>query len=144
MKQRHLLQLADERVKDAEILFTNKRWSAAYYLAGYAIECALKAAILAKLSRQKIGNEIVFLEGDSGRKYRDHNLENLSRLAGLSTQLNSVASQNPTLAKNWLIVKNWQVDTRYDRRTTRKKTLDLMSAVSDKKDGVLIWIKNSL
>jgi HEPN domain-containing protein len=40
-----LQQLADDRVLDAEALLNAGRWSGAYYVSGYAVECALKACI---------------------------------------------------------------------------------------------------
>ncbi|MSU78452.1 MAG: HEPN domain-containing protein [Gemmataceae bacterium] len=44
-----LQQLAQERVRDADSLLKAGQWSGAYYLAGYAVECGLKACI-AKLT----------------------------------------------------------------------------------------------
>jgi HEPN domain-containing protein len=44
-----LQQLAEERVRDAKALPNAGQWSGAYYLAGYAVECGLKACI-AKLT----------------------------------------------------------------------------------------------
>jgi hypothetical protein len=38
-------ELASARLDDAEILLRSERFSAAYYLAGYGVECALKARI---------------------------------------------------------------------------------------------------
>jgi hypothetical protein len=43
-------RLANDRIADARALLAAKRWSAAYYLAGYAVEAALKACI-AKLMK---------------------------------------------------------------------------------------------
>ena len=40
-----LQAIARERLGDAQALLRESRWSAAYYLAGYAIELALKACI---------------------------------------------------------------------------------------------------
>jgi len=40
-----LQQLAEVRLKDAEVLLTAGQWEAAYYLLGYCIECALKACV---------------------------------------------------------------------------------------------------
>jgi hypothetical protein len=42
-----LRQLAEDRLLDAERLLTGGRWAGAYYLAGYAVECGLKACIMA-------------------------------------------------------------------------------------------------
>jgi hypothetical protein len=39
-----LRQLAQDRILDAKALLAARRWSGAYYLAGYAVECALKRA----------------------------------------------------------------------------------------------------
>jgi hypothetical protein len=38
-------RLAELRIGDSGILLQNNRWEGAYYLAGYAVECALKACI---------------------------------------------------------------------------------------------------
>jgi HEPN domain-containing protein len=46
-----LRQLAEDRIADAAILLAGGRWSGAYYLAGYAVECGLKACV-AKLTNQ--------------------------------------------------------------------------------------------
>lgn len=49
MNRTQLQILAEERARDAEALLNAGRWSGAFYLAGYAIECGLKACI-AKLT----------------------------------------------------------------------------------------------
>ena len=46
MNRTELHQLAHDRVEDARVLLDNGRWTAAYYLVGYAVETALKACIL--------------------------------------------------------------------------------------------------
>jgi hypothetical protein len=40
-----LRKLAEDRVLDAEAPLKESRWSGAYYLAGYAVECGLKACV---------------------------------------------------------------------------------------------------
>jgi len=47
--KRRLQKLAEVRLKDAQALLGRKRWSGAYYLSGYVIECALKACLLKHL-----------------------------------------------------------------------------------------------
>src|SRR5688572_16642943 len=42
-------QLAERWLVDAKRLLDDHRWSAAYYLAGYAVECGLKACILKRV-----------------------------------------------------------------------------------------------
>lgn len=69
-------QIANERFIDAKALLAAGRYNGAYYLAGYAVECALKARI-AKLTQA----------GDFPPKTRDgyyiHDLEKLAVTAGL-------------------------------------------------------------
>ena len=43
-------QLAERWLVDAKALLDAHRWSAAYYLAGYAVECGLKACVLARVA----------------------------------------------------------------------------------------------
>ena len=45
MNKRDLEALVDLRVKEAQLLFDNKCYEGAYYLLGYALECAIKACI---------------------------------------------------------------------------------------------------
>jgi hypothetical protein len=44
-----LRQMANERIKDTKALIDGKRWEFAYYAAGYAVECALKSCVLARM-----------------------------------------------------------------------------------------------
>lgn len=44
-------KLAEMRIDDARALLDQNKWAAAYYLAGYAVECGLKACIIASLKR---------------------------------------------------------------------------------------------
>jgi HEPN domain-containing protein len=41
-------KLAEIRIKEAKVLLDNKCFEGAYYLAGYVVECALKACIAKK------------------------------------------------------------------------------------------------
>ena len=45
MNRADFQRLADVRIDEAGVLLAAGRWSGAYYLAGYAVECALKACI---------------------------------------------------------------------------------------------------
>jgi hypothetical protein len=50
-------KLAMDRIADAKALLAAKRWAGAYYLAGYAVECALKACVLVRLTAEA---EVIF------------------------------------------------------------------------------------
>ncbi|MDR3622408.1 MAG: HEPN domain-containing protein [Paludisphaera borealis] len=44
-----LQRMTEERTRDAEVLLAGGRWAFAYYVAGYAVECALKACLLKRM-----------------------------------------------------------------------------------------------
>jgi hypothetical protein len=80
-----LQALAEARVADGRTLLHARRFDAAYYLAGYAIECALKACIAKKTKRHD------FPDKDFAIKTHTHKLEKLAELAGLMKQLHATA-----------------------------------------------------
>jgi HEPN domain-containing protein len=55
MNRADLQSLSNLRLADARALLSAGRFAAAYYLAGYAVECALKACIARAVQRN---NEI--------------------------------------------------------------------------------------
>jgi HEPN domain-containing protein len=129
-----LHQLATERIKDARALLNARRWSAAYYLAGYAVECALKACI-AKLMKSEEFPDRRFAE-----KCWTHNLTQLLDLAGLEAEFDAALRADPDLGENWDTVKEWKEDSRY-ARATRTEAENLYEAGTEKKHGVLSWLK---
>jgi hypothetical protein len=84
-----LQQLAEERSLDAQVLLSGGRWSGAYYLAGYAVECALKACIA------KLTGEHDFPDKEFVNKCYTHKIELLVVLAGLKAQRDADAAVNP-------------------------------------------------
>ncbi len=51
MNRADLQQLGQMRIDEATLLLAHRHWSGAYYLAGYAVECALKACIAKRTQR---------------------------------------------------------------------------------------------
>jgi HEPN domain-containing protein len=129
-----LQRLAKERISDAKVLLGARHWSAAYYLAGYVVECALKACI-AKLMKPEEFPDKIFAE-----KCWTHNLPQLLGLAGLKADLDTATQADPDLADNWDTVKEWTESSRY-ARTTKAKAENLYEANTDRKHGVLSWLK---
>jgi HEPN domain-containing protein len=129
-----LQELAEERARDAEALLIAGQWSGAYYLAGYAIECGLKACI-AKLTRQHD-----YPDKDHAQKCYTHKIETLVEVAGLDLPRRVDAAANPALGGNWLVVKDWDEKARY-RRWTEPQARKMVSAVTDRTNGVLPWIR---
>src|SRR5206468_11481018 len=106
-----LRQLAEDRIADAAILLAAGRWSGAYYLAGYAVECALKACIA------RLTNQDDFPDKKFASDCYTHSIEQLVKLAGLKVQRDADATANPDLEANWGIVKDWTEEGRYERNT---------------------------
>ena len=140
MNQLELQQLAEERVQDARALLDAGRWSSAYYLIGYAVECGMKACILAYLTKNA---GIIFEEGR--KKYSEncwtHEIERLVELAALGPQRQSAIEGNASVARNWLIVKDWKESSRYELKS-QAEAERLFDAVTNNPDGVLAWIKS--
>jgi HEPN domain-containing protein len=130
-------QIATERIADAKALLAASRWSAAYYLAGYAVECGLKACVVVRVAA---GPEIMFID----RKYSDkcwtHNLIQLVDLAGLKATFDADKDADTDLLSNWDIVKDWSEESRY-LRTPKGKAQQMYDALTNKRHGVLQWIK---
>jgi hypothetical protein len=127
-------QLAEERVRDAKALLAAKRWSAAYYFVGYAVEFALKACI-AKLTKPEVFPDKVFAE-----QCWTHDDKRLVVLAGLKDEFDTDKAVDGELAENWDLVQRWSEASRYAHRS-KTDAEDLFNAIADKKHGVLSWIK---
>jgi HEPN domain-containing protein len=104
---RHDFQaLAIERLDDAQALLAAKRYSAAYYLAGYAIEFALKACIARKTREDDFPPK-------EAPRYYIHDLTKLADSAGLGAKIKEEANKNLRFEDNWTFVKDWTERTRY-------------------------------
>jgi hypothetical protein len=136
MNRAELQQLAEDRRLDADALLTAQRWAGAYYLAGYAVECALKACIMAYVER----TGVIFQEKKFSEQCWTHKIEELVVLADLKAARDRDAGINPTLGQNWSIVKDWNAEARY-KQWTDLEARNLYEAVTNTADGVLPWLK---
>ena len=136
MNRQEARQLADDWVVDAKLLLDSGRWHAAYYLAGYAVECGLKACVLAHVER----TGIIFEDKRFAEKCFTHDLKALVKAADLEAVFGLDIAANPALGDNWRIVSLWSVDRRY-QATSETEARDLYLAVTDNANGVLPWIR---
>ncbi len=127
-------ELAEIRAEEAQSLLAREQYDGAYYLAGYAVECALKACI-AKRTRQ-----FEFPDKNLARKVFTHDLGVLFQLASLESELETATKSNPELGNNWNTTKDWSEEARYDRHA-RQKAENLMTAVLDRESGILPWLR---
>ena len=131
-------RMAESRVRDAAALLKARRYSAAYYLAGYAVECGLKACAVAYVKKNL---EVIFRDRKFSEKCWTHDFEELLRLADLTARWVAEIAANPALKRNWQVVKNWKETARYERKT-RLEAERLYQAITDPAHGVLPWIRN--
>ncbi len=130
-------QLAERWLVDAKVLLDAHRWSAAYYLAGYAAECALKACILKRLVAEA---EVIFEEKRFSERCWTHSTEELVKLAGLEAARAADVAANRTRANYWLTLRDWNEQRRYES-VTHHTAKRLYRAITDNVNGVMQWIK---
>jgi len=134
LTRRHFQRLAELRAREAGSLSkTRGNQLGAYYLAGYAVECALKACIAKKTRRHEFPRDRKYVE-----KVYTHDLQALLKEAGLNNLLERDVKTNKTLGTNWNTVKVWSEQSRYEISGLKGK--DLYLAVTGT-DGVLPWIR---
>jgi hypothetical protein len=131
--RRDFRTLAELRAEEARVLLRSRRQLGAYCLAGYAVECALKACI----AKQRKRFEFPPKKGNVEKMY-SHNLDALLDVAGLKVQLQKEIATNPDFAANWKTVRNWTAESRYEISGLNGK--ELYNAVTGA-NGVLPWIK---
>jgi HEPN domain-containing protein len=127
-------KLASIRLEEAQILLETNHYAGAYYLAGYVIECALKAIIASKTRAGEFPPkpEIV-------RDFYTHDLKGLIKLAGLSDKFQEQCALAIEFDENWETVKAWTEHSRYETKIDSDKADKLLRAVSDG-NGVLQWL----
>jgi hypothetical protein len=135
MNRTDLQQLADVRVSDAEVLLASGRYAGAYYLVGYAVECALKSCISKQIREFDFPEKKLITESYS------HDLTKLLRLSGVGHLFEAEVKQNKAFETNWVVVKDWSEEVRYDLSTAERVARDMYAAVTDGSDGVLTWLK---
>jgi HEPN domain-containing protein len=127
--------LAELRIVEAEALLRLAMYDGAYYLAGYAVECGLKACIAKLTNLHDFPRSPEF-----AKECFTHSIEKLVKAAELTDHRNRDAAASVALEANWATVKSWRESSRYERRS-RDQAEKLIAAITDENDGVLPWIK---
>lgn len=135
MNREDFQRISRQRKREAAALLDAGFYPGAYYLAGYSVECALKACIAKQTQRHDFPDKKLAAEAWT------HNLEKLVQLAGVATDLDSAMNASPALKLNWTIVKDWSEADRYDLSITRAEARDLYAACTRRGTGVLSWIR---
>lgn len=129
-----LEKLAQVRLEDSLFLLQAGRSSSAYYIAGYAVELALKACI-SKLIQPNIIPEKAFVNA-----IYTHRLDNLLSIAGLLPEFNADAKADADFAAYWAIASKWTEDSRYEFWDPMSAAT-LLQAIHEPNHGVFQWVK---
>ncbi|MEG4985581.1 MULTISPECIES: HEPN domain-containing protein [unclassified Microcoleus] len=133
MNRQDLQNLALTRLEEVEVLLNNHKYSGAYYLSGYVIECALKACIA------KQTQEFDFPDKKNVMDSYTHDLEKLVKVAKLDKELKSLLD-DPNFSLRWSMIKDWSEESRYQTHS-QQKALDIYLAITDPTHGVLQWLQ---
>jgi hypothetical protein len=134
LPKKQLEQLADARANEAKTLFNAGLFSGAYYLAGYAVEFALKARIARNFQADTIPQKSYVQDVFT------HDLKRLMGLAALKNELDQKVQGDPQFAAFWGIASQWNESARYDI-WDKVATTAMLVAVGDSQKGLLQWIK---
>ncbi len=134
MNRNDFKAIARLRQREAKALLSSRNHSGAYYLAGYVVECGLKACIAKKTRRFDFPDKK--LVNDS----YTHDLALLIKHAGLKPMFDAAKAADSYLEVNWRVVQDWSEQSRYERQN-RSEAEDLYNAISDPTHGVLQWLE---
>jgi hypothetical protein len=138
MNKTELENIAAIRIKEADILLNADCYEGAYYLAGYALECMLKACIAKQVKEFDFPNKQLVIDSYT------HNLTKLLTTAGLKQELAENERLNKEFKLNWAVVSKWSEESRYEYSIEKQKARDFFTAITDTKSGILPWLKNYL
>jgi hypothetical protein len=138
MNKTELEQLAEIRLKEAEILLKANCHHGAYYLAGYALEFTLKACIAKQIKAFDFPDKK--LANDS----YTHDLTKLFITAGLKQELTEQEKQNEDFKLNWAVASKWSEESRYENSIGEQEANNLYNAITDNSSGILPWLKKYL
>jgi hypothetical protein len=137
MNRQDFQTLAHVRLEEAKVLLDAGHAAGAYYLAGYIIECALKACIARQTREYDFPPD-----PETVRQVYSHRLPALLLRAGLEGRLRVDAPGGSPLDKNWGTVLRWKEDSRY-RTIDVVEARTLYNAIADPKHGVLVWLQQN-
>jgi len=135
MNRASFQQISRIRLIEATTLLNSGHYHGAYYLTGYAVECALKACIAKGVNRHD------FPDIALARAAFTHDLEKLVGAAGLAAEFERGKRSDPSLAVNWVVAKDWKETSRYELGISQAQARDLFSACTARRGGVLPWIR---
>ena len=132
-----LQTLARRRLKESKVLLDNRCYEGAFYLVGYAVECAVKACIAKQMRKGHFPPTRAFVD-----TCYIHDLARLFRTADLWGAFEADMLANAALANNWQTIKPWNETKRYDpAKLTRAAAEGAYAGVADPVNGVFQWLR---
>lgn len=122
------------------MLLDAREWAGAFYVAGYAIECALKVCIAGQTKAQE------FPDRKRAEAAWSHKPSHLVRVAGLNKALDDKKNSDSQFMTYWDWATGdtgWTENSRYRWDTPEKEARDLFNAITDPGHGILEWIKKN-
>lgn len=126
-------RLADIRLAEAQILLDNGKFDGAFYLAGYAVECGLKACIANQTRPGDFPPEWKVVK-DS---FYTHSLEKLFQTALNVKAFEDIRPRDARFQARWVVVKDWSEVSRYENHN-EKDARDMLNSSRE----VLEWLKH--
>jgi HEPN domain-containing protein len=133
MNRREFQNFATTRLREAKLLLSANAPDGAYYLAGYAVECALKACIAKSTQRHDFPDKV------PANRSHTHNVRELINVAGLKDDLEAAVRQYE-FSRRWDIVIQWNEESRY-RENSAADASALIEAIENRKYGILQWLR---
>jgi len=118
----------------ARALLEAGHWPSAYHLAGFAVECGLKACVAKQIRRYD------FPPRTTANLYT-HDPTKLLEPAKLVNAPAAAAVASAAFEVNWTTLKDWTPESRYDHSITLVKARDLYRAITARQNGVMSWIR---
>jgi len=134
VNRRDLKELSTVRLREAKVLSEAECWDGAYYLAGYAVECALKACIAKTTARYDFPAKQKVVDSHT------HNLNTLVIVAGMEKLLKTRSQSDLVFREHWNSALDWSEKSRYER-ISQESAEELLVAVSERRHGIIPWVK---
>lgn len=115
---KELHKIYKSRLKDAEVLFGERRWDGAIYLCGYALEIKLKSRICRTLRWPSFPQ--TRKEFENLHSLKTHNYETLLSLSGQGLKIKT------NYLSDWSTVLGWNPELRYTTGRANRKAADEM------------------
>lgn len=134
MNRADFQEIAELRLKEAETLLASGFPDGSYYLAGYAVECALKACIAKRTREHDFPDKKMVADSHT------HDIGKLLQLAELKAELDNAIQNDRAMRARVSAIQDWAETSRYERKTDQEAR-DLLEAIELPAGGLLPWIK---